>query len=98
MAFTRTLGGTSHADGIRVVGINPGPVATARLKSLFRQRAEAKFGDPERYRELFAGMSFGRPATPEEIAWAVAFLASERSAYTTGCILSIDGGLAARST
>ena len=65
--------------------------------SLFRQRAQAKFGDPERYQELFAGMSFGRPATPEEIAWAVAFLASGRSAYTTGCILSIDGGLASRS-
>ena len=96
MAFTRTLGGASHADGIRVVGVNPGPVATDRLKGLFRQRAEAKFGDPERYPELFAGMSFGRPASPEEIAWMVAFLASERSAYTTGCILSIDGGLAAR--
>jgi NAD(P)-dependent dehydrogenase (short-subunit alcohol dehydrogenase family) len=97
MAFTRTLGGASHADGIRVVGINPGPVATDRLKSLFRQRAEVKFGDPERYPELFAGMSFGRPATPEEIAWMAAFLASERSAYTSGCIVTIDGGLAARS-
>jgi len=97
MAFTRTLGGASHADGIRVVGINPGPVATDRLKGLFRQRAEAKFGDPERYPELFAGMSFGRPASPEEIAWMTAFLASERSAYTSGCIVTIDGGLAARS-
>ena len=97
MAFTRALGGASHADGIRVVGVNPGPVATDRLKGLFRQRAEAKFGDPERYPELFAGMSFGRPASPEEIAWMVAFLASERSAYTTGCIVSIDGGLASRS-
>jgi NAD(P)-dependent dehydrogenase (short-subunit alcohol dehydrogenase family) len=98
MAFTRALGGASHADGIRVLGINPGPVSTDRLKSLFRQRAETKFGDAERYAELFSGMSFGRPATPEEIAWAVAFLASDRSAYTTGCILSIDGGLAARSS
>jgi NAD(P)-dependent dehydrogenase (short-subunit alcohol dehydrogenase family) len=97
MAFTRALGGASHADGIRVVGVNPGPVATDRLKGLFRQRAEAKFGDPERYPELFAGMSFGRPATPEEIAWTVAFLASERSAYTSGCIVTIDGGLALRS-
>lgn len=97
MAFTRALGGASHADGIRVVGVNPGPVATDRLKGLFRQRAEAKFGDPERYPELFAGMSFGRPAAPEEIAWMVAFLASERSAYTTGCIVTVDGGLASRS-
>jgi NAD(P)-dependent dehydrogenase (short-subunit alcohol dehydrogenase family) len=97
MAFTRALGGASHADGIRVVGVNPGSVATHRLKGLLRQRAEAKFGDPERYPELFAGMSFGRPASPEEIAWMVAFLASERSAYTTGCIVTIDGGLASRS-
>ena len=96
MAFTRTLGGASHADGIRVVGINPGPVATDRLLSLYRQMAQTKLGDAERYQELFKEMSFGRPATADEIAWAVAFLASERSAYTSGCILSIDGGLAAR--
>ena len=98
MAFTRALGGVSHADGIRVVGINPGPVATDRLISLYKQRAEVKLGSAERYRELFEGMSFGRPAAPEEIAAAVAFIASRRSSYTTGCILSIDGGLAARST
>lgn len=98
MAFTRALGGVSHADGIRVLGINPGPVSTDRLTSLYKQRAETKLGDASRYKELFEGMSFGRPATPEEIAWAAAFLVSERSSYTSGCVFSIDGGLAARST
>ncbi len=98
MAFTRALGGAAPADGIRVLGINPGPVSTDRLTSLYKQRAETLLGDASRYRELFVGMSFGRPATPEEIAWAAAFLVSERSAYTSGCILTIDGGLANRST
>lgn len=97
MAFTRALGGASHADGIRVVGINPGPVATDRLISLHKQMAQTKLGDASRYEELFREMSFGRPGKPEEIAAAVAFLASERSAYTSGCILTIDGGSAARS-
>jgi len=97
MAFTRALGGAAPADGIRVLGINPGPVSTDRLTSLYKQRAETLLGDASRYKELFANMSFGRPATPEEIAWAAAFLVSERSAYTSGCILTIDGGLANRS-
>ncbi|HEX5611328.1 MAG TPA: short-chain dehydrogenase/reductase [Burkholderiales bacterium] len=96
MAFTRALGGASHADGIRVAGINPGPVATDRLVSLYRQMAETQLGDPSRYAELFKGMSFGRPAKPEEIAWTAAFLASERSSYTSGCIVTIDGGAANR--
>jgi len=97
MAFTRALGGASHADGIRVLGINPGPVSTDRLTSLYKQRAETLLGDSARYQELFANMSFGRPATPEEIAAAALFLVSDRSAYTSGCILTIDGGLASRS-
>ena len=97
MAFTRALGGASHADGVRVVGINPGPTATDRLVTLYKQRAETLLGDAGRYRELFSNMSFGRPGKAEEIAAAVVFLASEKSAYTSGCILTIDGGLAARS-
>jgi NAD(P)-dependent dehydrogenase (short-subunit alcohol dehydrogenase family) len=92
MAFTRALGGASHADGIRVVGINPGPVATDRLISLHKQMAQTKFGDASRYEELFKDMSFGRPATSLEIANAVAFFASDRSAYTSGTVLTIDGG------
>jgi NAD(P)-dependent dehydrogenase (short-subunit alcohol dehydrogenase family) len=97
MAFTKALGGASHADGIRVLGINPGPVATDRLISLHKQMAQTKLGDASRYEELFKEMSFGRPATPEEIANAVAFFASDRSAYTSGTILTIDGGQSNRT-
>ena len=97
MAFTRTLGGASPADGIRVLGVSPGPVATDRLLSLYKQMAATKLGDADRYEELFKGMAFGRPATAEEIAWTVAFAASERSSYTTGVYISVDGGMAAQS-
>ena len=92
MAFTRALGKQAPSDGLRVVAINPGPVETDRLIMLRRAQAQEKFGDAERWRELTKDMPFGRAATPEEIANAVAFLASPRSAYTTGTVLTINGG------
>ena len=92
MAFTRALGKQAPADGLRVVAINPGPVETERLVMLQRDNAAKTLGDPERWRELTKGMPFGRPAKPEEIAYAVAFLASERSGYTSGTVLTINGG------
>jgi NAD(P)-dependent dehydrogenase (short-subunit alcohol dehydrogenase family) len=92
MAFTRALGRGAPADGLRVAAINPGPVETDRLVMLRRAEAKEKFGEPERWRELTAGMPFGRAATPREIGNAVAFLASPVSAYTTGTVLTIDGG------
>ena len=92
MAFTRALGKQAPSDGLRVVAINPGPVETERLVTLQKDRAAKTLGDPERWRELTAGMPFGRPARPEEIGYAVAFLASERSGYTSGTVLTINGG------
>jgi len=92
MAFTRALGKGAKRDGVRVVGINPGPIATQRMEMLMRARATKELGDAERWRELTSGMAYGRPGTPEEIAAAVAFLASPRSAYTNATILTIDGG------
>jgi NAD(P)-dependent dehydrogenase (short-subunit alcohol dehydrogenase family) len=91
MAFTRALGKKAPDDGMRVVGINPGPVATERLTMLLRARAERELGDAGRWPELCRGMAFGRPAEPEEIANAVAFLASPRSGYTSGTVLTIAG-------
>ncbi len=92
MAFTRALGKGAPADGLRVVAINPGPVETDRLIMLRRAEAQEKFGDPERWRELTAAMPFGRAASPAEIGYAVAFLASPLSGYTSGTVLTIDGG------
>jgi NAD(P)-dependent dehydrogenase (short-subunit alcohol dehydrogenase family) len=92
MAFTRALGKGAPADGLRVVAINPGPVETDRLVMIRKADAKLKWGDESRWRELSASMPFGRPATPREIGNAVAFLASPASAYTTGTVLTIDGG------
>lgn len=94
IAFTKSLGRASPADNIRVLGINPGATATARLEMLMRHRAAASLGDADRWMELCADMPFARPATPREIADAVAFLVSPRSAYTSGTMLTIDGGAA----
>ena len=96
MAFTRAMGGTAPRDGLRVIGINPGPVLTDRLVTLMRTRAQTQFGDPERWTEYMKPLAFGRAAKPEEIAWMAAFLASDRSAYTTGSIITIDGGGSSR--
>ncbi len=43
-----------------------------------------------------AAVAFGRAAKPEEIGWMAAFLASDRSGYTTGTIITIDGGGSSR--
>ena len=97
MAFTRALGSKSLQDNIRVVGINPGPVETDRIVSLMKTRAKAQFGDEGRYRELMARFPLGRAARPREIADMMAFLASDRSGYTSGVIVTIDGGICARA-
>ncbi len=96
MAFTRALGAAAPDAGVRVVGINPGPVATERLVTLLKKRAQDRLGDAGRWQELVKGMPFGRAAKPEEIAAMVAFLASDLSGYTTGTIVTIDGGAAHR--
>jgi NAD(P)-dependent dehydrogenase (short-subunit alcohol dehydrogenase family) len=97
MAFTRAMGGTAPRDNLRVVGINPGPVLTERLITLTKTRARDVLGDESRWDELMQGHAFGRAAKPEEIAWMVAFVASDQvSGYTTGSIITIDGGGSSR--
>ena len=92
MAFTRALGGDSPNDGIRVVGVNPGPILTERLEKLLRKSANDRLGDAERWRELMEPMPFARAGAVEEVATMVAFLASDLSSYTSGTIVTVDAG------
>ncbi|MFA5664053.1 SDR family oxidoreductase [Castellaniella sp.] len=94
MAFTRSVGGRGLKDGVRVLGVNPGPVATERIERILRGRAAKHLGDAERAAELAAGMPLGRAASVAEVADLIVFLASDRSAYTAGTIVTVDGGAA----
>lgn len=97
VAFTKALGSKSVDHNVRVFGVNPPMTATDRMITLARTRAAEQFGDAERWRETLKGLPFDRPATPEEIADTVVFLASPRASYISGVVLDIDGGSASRN-
>ena len=96
MSFTRSLGNNSIKDNIRVLGINTGPVSTERMIKIMKGRAKAALGDEARYPEMTANFPYGRGATVREVAASFAFLASPLSSYTSGVILTIDGGITLR--
>ncbi|AUL13903.1 SDR family oxidoreductase [Bordetella bronchiseptica] len=96
MAFTCALGGRSLEDGIRVIGVNPGPVATERIAKVLRSHAARLLGDEQRSDELLAGYPLGRTATVAEVADLFVYLASPRSAYTSGTIVTVDGGISSK--
>ncbi len=96
-AFTEAIGSVSLHDNIRVNGVSPGPTATDRLIGLVSARAEKQFGDAGRWRELFSSLPGGRPGEPAEIAAMVALLASPRSNYISGAVITMDAGVSSRS-
>ena len=93
MAFTRGLGGDGPRDGIRVVGLNPGPVATDKLVGMMKKAARDKWDDVSRFQEFLEPFAFGRAATTKEIADMAVFLVSDLSTYTSGTIVTVDGGM-----
>ena len=93
MAFTKALSNGSTANGIRVLGINPGLTTSDRLITMMRGQAKEKLGDEERWEELFKDLPFERAAKAEEVADLTTFLVSPRCSYISGTIISIDAGI-----
>jgi NAD(P)-dependent dehydrogenase (short-subunit alcohol dehydrogenase family) len=87
LAMTRELGVQFALDGIRVNALCPGPVNTPLLRELFAK-------DPERAARRLVHVPLGRFAEPEEIAAAVAFLASDDASFITASQFLVDGGIA----
>ncbi len=82
--YAKTLAGEVAGDSVTVNNVAPGYTATARTDELFGGDARER---------LEADIPTGRFATPEEVAAAAVFLASQGAAYITGQTLLVDGGL-----
>lgn len=95
-AFTRALGASAPADGLRVLGVHPGLVATDRQITRWQARAEQSLGDASRWPELTTHLPFGRLAHPAEVAQVIVFLASDAASYVSGTCLAVDGGMSQR--
>lgn len=86
LAMSRELGVQFARQGIRVNALCPGPVNTPLLQLLFAS-------DPELAQRRLVHIPVGRFAEPEELAAAVAFLASDDSSFITGATFLVDGGI-----
>ena len=91
IGLSRSMVGEFSRYGVRINCICPGTIVTERWKALFAQ-------DPELENKLTKLYPMGRLGTPEDVANAVLFLASDEASFITGAVLTVDGGLTAANT
>lgn len=91
LALSRELGVQFAKHGIRVNALCPGPVNTPLLKELFAK-------NPEEAQRRLIHLPGGRFAEPEELAAAVAFLASDDASFVNASTFLVDGGLSSAYT
>lgn len=88
IGFTKCLALDHAKQGIRANAICPG-----RVETPFVKKRISEYQDPQKaYEEMAATQALGRMATPEEIAAATLYLASDEAAFVTGTAFEIDGG------
>jgi NAD(P)-dependent dehydrogenase (short-subunit alcohol dehydrogenase family) len=86
LGFTRKLAYEEGPHGIRVNAVAPGTVFTERVKARYDALGEVEC------RRMLESYPLRRAARPEEIASAIAFLASDDASYVTGAVLDVNGG------
>lgn len=89
-SFARTWTTDLKERRIRVNAVSPGPIATPGLDELYSSSEVGR----QRLKAIPTTVPLGRLGTPDEIAKAVVFLASDDSSYITGIELFVDGGFA----
>jgi 2-keto-3-deoxy-L-fuconate dehydrogenase len=88
-ALTLAMAADHVADGVRVNAVTPGTADTPWVERLLEQSGDAAAAAEA----LRARQPMGRLVSADEVAYAIAYLASPMSASTTGTILSVDGGM-----
>lgn len=86
LAAYKTLARDVAGDGVTINTLLTGQIATARIAELYGSMETAEAAAAET-------IPVGRMGRPEEMAWAAAFLCSDRAAYITGSALAVDGGV-----
>jgi NAD(P)-dependent dehydrogenase (short-subunit alcohol dehydrogenase family) len=86
-SFARTWAKELTGRGVRVNAISPGPIDTSGITELVGEENAAGFKASQG-----AAIAIGRMGRPEEVAAAVAFLASDDSSFVLGSNLYVDGG------
>lgn len=93
VGFVKTLASEMAPFGVLCNVVAPGYMRTGRVEELAMERARNEERDADEVlREIGGRIPAGRMGDPEELAAAVAFLASERASYVTGVTLQVDGG------
>lgn len=87
--YTKSLAMECAREGIRVNSVHPGVIWTEMQQVAIRD-------NPDQYDAINASIPAGRMGEPDDIAQAVAFLASPAARYITGAELAVDGGLTAQ--
>lgn len=90
--LTKGIADIYGKDNIRVNAVAPGPIETPRLATIAQSNAALAQQGQTGGRPANAPTPLGRLGTPQDVANAVAYLVSERSAFVTGTIHAVDGG------